>query len=125
MLRAGSLPGMAQADMRRLPLADRSVHAVWCHAALLHVPRHDVPTVLAEFARVIRPGGTLSLGVAEGDGEGWEDSTYSAGGRRWYVYHRHDDLVDALGTHGLTVQTTRRRTAHRAWLTPYAHRTTT
>ena len=71
MLRSESLSGAAQADMRALPVADAAVDGVWCQAALLHIPRTEVPGVLAGFARVTRPGGALHLAVSEGDGEGW------------------------------------------------------
>lgn len=77
-LRTGLLPGMAQADMRHLPLRDQSVDAVWCQAALLHIPHASVPLVLGEFARVTRTDGVLFLNVAEGDGEGWESPQTTA-----------------------------------------------
>ena len=68
-LRTNSVPGVLQADMRQLPLRAGSADAIWCQAALLHIPRTAVPAVLAEFARAIRPGGGLYLSVAKGDGE--------------------------------------------------------
>lgn len=46
-----------QGDLHRLPLADASVDLVVCGLALTHVP--DLAPVLAEFARVLRPGGRL------------------------------------------------------------------
>jgi SAM-dependent methyltransferase len=42
-------------ELDRLPLPDDSVDVVACALALDHVPRLD--PVLAEFARVLRPGG--------------------------------------------------------------------
>ena len=50
-LRAGGLEGVAQADMRALPLADSTVDGVWCQAALLHLPRELAPAA----ARRVRP----------------------------------------------------------------------
>jgi SAM-dependent methyltransferase len=50
-LRAGTL--------ERLPLPDRAVDTVVCGLALTHVP--DLAPVLAEFARVLRPGGHLVI----------------------------------------------------------------
>ena len=44
-----------------LPFGDATVAGIWCHAALLHVPRPAVPGALAEFARVLQPGGRLLL----------------------------------------------------------------
>jgi ubiquinone/menaquinone biosynthesis C-methylase UbiE len=43
----------------RLPLADDSADVIVCALALVHVP--DLQRVLAEFARVLRPGGDLVI----------------------------------------------------------------
>src|SRR5918996_3736926 len=44
-------------DLSRLPVPDDSVDLIVCSLALTHVP--DLKPVLAEFARVLRPGGHL------------------------------------------------------------------
>ena len=49
----------ACADLRRLPLAEHAVDLVVCGLALVHVP--SLAPVLAEFARVLRPGGHLVI----------------------------------------------------------------
>jgi SAM-dependent methyltransferase len=59
---------LLQGDMTRLPLATDSVDAVVAYWSLIHVPDADQPAVLAEFARVLRPGGRLL--VTEGR-EAW------------------------------------------------------
>jgi SAM-dependent methyltransferase len=46
-------------DLHRLPVADGAVDLVVCTLALVHVP--DLAPVLAEFARVLRPGGHLAI----------------------------------------------------------------
>jgi SAM-dependent methyltransferase len=46
-------------DLNRLPLPDDSVDIIVCALALVHVPRLE--PVLAEFARVLRPGGDLVI----------------------------------------------------------------
>src|SRR5215471_13263383 len=47
------------AELDRLPLPDDCVDVIVCALALEHVPRLD--PVLAEFARVLRPGGDLVI----------------------------------------------------------------
>ncbi|MCP2328560.1 SAM-dependent methyltransferase [Hamadaea flava] len=116
MLRAGGHTGVAQADMRTLPLRDGCLDGLWCQAALLHIPHDHVPEVLAEFARVVRPGGAVHLVVAEGDGEGWERHGYGGDGLRWFAYHRLDSLTDLLAAVGLTVLEATHRSHYRAWL---------
>ncbi|HEV7625800.1 MAG TPA: methyltransferase domain-containing protein [Streptomyces sp.] len=53
---------LREADMHRLPLPGSSVDTVVCALALTHVP--DLAPVLAEFARVLRPGGHLVISDA-------------------------------------------------------------
>lgn len=122
MLAARGVPGLVQADMRALPLASASHDAVWSAAAIVHVPRPDVSGALAEFGRVLRPGGHLVLIVAEGEGERWEEVPYQPDARRWYVYHRLEDLTGLLEAAGLTVRETARRPGNRNWLHFYAQR---
>lgn len=48
-----------QGDLRRLPLPDDAVDLVVCSLALTHAPELD--PVVAEFGRVLRPGGSLVI----------------------------------------------------------------
>lgn len=122
-LRAGQLSGMVQADMRHLPLRAASLDAIWCLAAMLHIPRETVPAVLSEFARAVRSGGELYLVVAEGDGQNWEAaSSYGSSRRRWYTYHRQPDLAALLVTAGFEVRKVRRSRTNRDWLALYSRR---
>jgi SAM-dependent methyltransferase len=50
------------ATITHLPLADRSLDGILCSSVLEYVP--DPPACLAEFARVLRPGGLLVVSVA-------------------------------------------------------------
>jgi demethylmenaquinone methyltransferase / 2-methoxy-6-polyprenyl-1,4-benzoquinol methylase len=50
---------LVQADVLRLPLADRSVDGATCGFALRNVA--DLGAFWAEIARVVRPGGRISL----------------------------------------------------------------
>jgi ubiquinone/menaquinone biosynthesis C-methylase UbiE len=59
---------LVRGDMTSLPFGADSFDAVAALYSLIHVPLSDHRTVLAEFARVLRPGGTLL--VTEGE-EAW------------------------------------------------------
>jgi len=50
---------LAQADVLRLPLADRSIDGATCGFALRNLV--DLDAFFAEIARVVRPGGRISL----------------------------------------------------------------
>jgi SAM-dependent methyltransferase len=122
-LRTSGLRGVAQADMRQLPLRAGSADAIWCQAALLHIPRAAVPGVLAEFARAVRPGGGLYVSVVEGDGEGFQvASKYGSNRRRWFTSHREPDLTAMLAGAGFAVHHVRRSRDQRAWLSIHARR---
>jgi SAM-dependent methyltransferase len=122
MLRAGGLAGMAQADMRALPVGSGALAGVWSCAALLHIPLAAAPGVLAEFARVVRPGGVLHLQVAEGDGEEWQYGG-SQGRPRFFAHHREPELTSQLGAVGFAVYRVERAATHRNWLIIDAGRT--
>jgi SAM-dependent methyltransferase len=116
------LPGrIAQGDLRRLPIASAALDGVWSAAALLHVPRTDVPAVLAEYRRVLREGGTLGLVTAAGEQEGWEPVPYAEGWQRWFVYHPPALLADLLDRAGLTITRTHEEERGRHWIKVLAH----
>jgi ubiquinone/menaquinone biosynthesis C-methylase UbiE len=48
-----------EGELHQLPVADQSVDLVVCALALTHIP--ELGPVLAEFARVLRPGGHLVI----------------------------------------------------------------
>lgn len=73
--------------------------AVWANASLLHVARHDLPTVMSRLAGVTREGGLLRLSVKEGDGEGW--STHgSIRNPRHFTYWRAPALTEVVAGAG-------------------------
>ncbi|GAB3421992.1 class I SAM-dependent methyltransferase [Flindersiella endophytica] len=122
-LAAGGLGGVLRGDMRWLPLRTACVDALWCQAALLHIPRSEVPAVLGEFGRVVRPGGRLYLSVAEGDGEGFEvASNYGSSERRWFTNHREPELTRQLAGVGFVVEQVSRASSYRDWLSLHARR---
>lgn len=53
--------------LEALPVKDNSLDAILAWYSVIHTPPHSVGTVLSEFARCIRPGGSLLLGFFEGE----------------------------------------------------------
>ncbi len=92
-LAADRLPGRAlRADARRLPVGDGVLGGVllmW----LLHL-LDDADPVLAEAARVLRPGGVLVTSVDKAAAHGWRDADPTDAERT---------VVAQAGTHGLVV----------------------
>lgn len=93
----------AQADMRRLPLPTACADGLWVCASLLHIPRQDVPATLAEFARVLKPGGILLTSVKQGEGERWVDSPYGRPSPRFFTFWQPDAFDTALHTASLSI----------------------
>jgi SAM-dependent methyltransferase len=114
---ARQLPGrLARADLRSLPVATAALDGIWCSACLLHVPDGQTPAVLAELARVLRPGGHLALATALGDGARLEPVPYAPPIRRWYFYRDPGRLRAQLAAVGLRVLTATEETSNRRWL---------
>jgi SAM-dependent methyltransferase len=78
---------LVQGDMTTLPLTDDVADGLTAYHAVFHVQRQKHPTVYAEFARVLNPGGmllcTLPSGRFETTRRGWMGGSmfFSAPGR--------------------------------------------
>jgi len=60
------VPGadFVQDDFTDMPFADDSFDAIWCNAALVHLPSQAaVKQALKELWRVLKPGGTIAINV--------------------------------------------------------------
>lgn len=55
-------------SMTDLEIDDESLAGVIAWWSLIHIPDEAVPGVLAEFRRVLKPGGVLAVGFHVGDG---------------------------------------------------------
>jgi SAM-dependent methyltransferase len=62
--KAMGVPDLLQADMRQLPLRNVAFDAVVSLDVIVHLPRGQETAPVAEFARVLKPGGLLVLRVS-------------------------------------------------------------
>ncbi|WAP50606.1 class I SAM-dependent methyltransferase [Arthrobacter sp. ATA002] len=53
--------------LEAIPVQDSSLGAILAWYSIIHTPPRDFGAVLSEFARCIRPGGSLLLGFFEGE----------------------------------------------------------
>ncbi|WP_405093895.1 class I SAM-dependent methyltransferase [Micromonospora sp. NBC_01392] len=100
-------PGVrfAVGSMTRLDLADECLTGLLAWFSLIHVPDDEVPTVLAEFRRVLRPGGVVLLGFHAGDGSRLKTEGYGGLPMRVHVHRRPPQRVAAwLDAAGFTVE---------------------
>src|SRR5580704_15615152 len=56
------------ADLRRLPVPDRSLAGIVAFYSLVHLRRAELPGALAEFRRVLKPTGALLIAMHATDG---------------------------------------------------------
>lgn len=86
--------------VQRMTFAEMSWEAafdgIWASASLLHVPRPDLPAVIARFARALRPGGAWYVSMKHGTGERHVDG-------RTFTDVTPDDLAHLVEAHGLEV----------------------
>jgi ubiquinone/menaquinone biosynthesis C-methylase UbiE len=101
-----------QADVRRLPFRSGAFAAATARYVLQHVPRVDVPTVLAELRRLLLPGGVVLVAVHLGEGEVVLDEML---GRRFApmggAFHGREEIRRLLAGAGFVVDTERVRAA--------------
>ncbi|MFD2042971.1 class I SAM-dependent methyltransferase [Ornithinibacillus salinisoli] len=70
--------------------------AVWALNCLLHVPKKNLPEVLAEISRVLKPTGLIFIGIYGGKYfEGvWEEDSYEP--KRFFSFYDHDSIKEVL-----------------------------
>ena len=91
---------LSQGDLRRLPFAAGSFDAVWCFAALGHLPPTAIAPTLTEFRRVL-DNGWLYIVVRQGSGVravSWDGSL-----RRYFTDLTPEALTAALHAAGFTI----------------------
>lgn len=81
-------------DLRSLPVAAAEASGVLAWYSLIHLAPDDMPSALAEFARVIGPGGRLLIGFFDGpEGEPFEHGVTTA--YYWTIMALEDLLIEA------------------------------
>ncbi|MFF5337447.1 class I SAM-dependent DNA methyltransferase [Streptomyces sp. NPDC013181] len=88
-------------SMAALDLADGTLDGVLSRWSVIHTPPGELPAVLAEFGRVLAPGGHLLIGFSATDGPSRPTQSFDhavATAYRWSPDH----LSALLRAHGLT-----------------------
>ncbi len=108
-------------SLRALDLADGELAGVVAWYSVIHTPVTELPTVLGELARVLRPGGEAVLAFQVGDETKHHEHAYGHDVR--FDAHRLDPHVveESLRTVGLVVHTQVVRGAEGHETTPQAY----
>ncbi|MFE6507881.1 class I SAM-dependent methyltransferase [Nocardioides sp. NPDC057767] len=100
-----------QADLAALPLGDGSIGGILAWYSIIHTPPAELQGILAEFARVLTPGGSALIGFFDGHpGEAFDHAVHTA------YYWSAEALAELLAPLGFTVGQASARQA------PGAHR---
>jgi SAM-dependent methyltransferase len=106
---------LCQLDMCWLPFRAEAFPAVWCQAALLHLPKDLAPGALLEMRRVLQPGGLLHISVQKGDSEGFETRPYEPV-ERYYAHYQPAELTGLVQTAGFALLNVDEALARRPWI---------
>jgi ubiquinone/menaquinone biosynthesis C-methylase UbiE len=94
---------LVEGDLGLLPLGTGSQHLAWACASLLHLPKRQLPTALAEARRVLAPGGVLAVTMKSGSSEGFEPNKSETWAEpRFFARYESDELAKALKEAGFS-----------------------
>lgn len=87
------------AAAQSLPFEDDSFDALWSMSVLMHLPDPDLDAALAEFARVLRPGGLAVFGTWGGDGTEGTNPDDTISPPRYFNWRTDDAIRAAIARH--------------------------
>jgi SAM-dependent methyltransferase len=86
-------------DMAHLEFTNESFDVIYTFNSLLHIPKNELPLVLENIKRVLKPNGLFHLGVygSENEFEGvWDEDSYIP--KRFFVFYS-DEHIQEIATH--------------------------
>jgi SAM-dependent methyltransferase len=95
---------LAQGDMSALPFRPRSFDGVVAYYSIIHVPRDEHETVVAEIGRVLVPGGHALLVLGAGDLPADHDENSWFGVPMYWSHFDADTNLELLARAGLEVE---------------------
>lgn len=87
------------AAAQELPFANASFDALWSMSVLMHMPDPDLEAALAEFARVLRPGGLAAFGMWGGDGSEGANPDDTLDPPRYFNWRTDAAIAAAISRH--------------------------
>ena len=89
-------------DFNALPFQNETFDGVWAYTSLLHVPKSQIDISLSEIHRVLKPSGIFGLGLIEGEGEYYRESS-GIDKPRWFSFYTKTEIEDLLKKHGFDI----------------------
>jgi SAM-dependent methyltransferase len=93
-----------QADLVTLDLPDASFDAIVSYYAIIHVQREEHPVLLANFRRMLVPGGLLLVSMGASDNpDGTEDNWLDGGAPMYWSHFGREDNLRMLADAGFDI----------------------
>ena len=79
--------------------------AVWANVSLHHIPKKNLPPVLASINRALKPGGFFFIKMKYGDGEGVRENEKFGGMiRRYFAFYENEEVERLLREAGFEIR---------------------
>ncbi len=86
-------------DFLNLKLSQEHFDGIFANASLFHIPSQELPGVLSQLWKTLKPDGVLFSSNPRGDNqEGWSGKRYGV----YYDYHRWHELMTGAGFNEIT-----------------------
>lgn len=113
------------ADMRALPAHIGTFDGLWACASFLHIPKQNALQTLQDFKAVLKPGGTIYIGVLKGTFEGMRENVKMGWAPRHfsdYEAHELNDLLHEAGFEAIQITDSPRPGTVLSFLNAFAKR---
>ena len=91
-----------EGDFMNIPFADKTFQGVWAYTSLLHIPKKDIGNAFEEICRVLKVGGFLGLGLIEGSGELYRNSS-GVDQPRYFAFYSREEIEKLLSDFGFEI----------------------
>jgi ubiquinone/menaquinone biosynthesis C-methylase UbiE len=88
-------------NFEKVPVIENYYDGIWASASTLNISKKDLPTILKEFLRILKPQGILYISVKEGNDEKMVSDQY---GERLFSNYADDEIKKFFRNAGLTIR---------------------
>ena len=90
-------------DMRNLKFKENTFDALWACASLLHISRKELPKVLQNLNKIIKPNGILFIALKEGEGSKIIREQKYKDLPRLFVYYNKSEIEKLINENGFSI----------------------
>lgn len=94
-------------DIEHFWMPDATVDGIWMYSVLSHIKANEIPGIVENVARMLKPKGVLGLSVREGKKDYYEYFDEKTGDKRWFNHFQEQDVLDYFAPYFTIEQFTR------------------